>query len=83
MTTINLALRGLYGPVVHGGWLRNQKGVVYRVGFNGRRFVREVRQPTLTEDPRSAQLPRAPAPEPNEVPDHADSYSRQWLLFEE
>lgn len=42
MTAINLALRNLYGYVIHGDSLRCEEKRVYRSGFNGRGFVREI-----------------------------------------
>lgn len=42
MTAINLALRNLYGWVIHGNSLTLERKLTYRTGFNGRGFVREV-----------------------------------------
>ncbi len=42
ITALNLALRNLYGYVIHGDSLRMESKLVYRTGFNGRGFVREV-----------------------------------------
>ena len=42
MTTINLALRGLFGYVVHGNTLTLETHKVYQTGFDGVGFVREV-----------------------------------------
>lgn len=42
MTAINLALRNLYGHVIWGNSLGNEKRLVYRTGFNFRGFVREI-----------------------------------------
>jgi hypothetical protein len=50
MTTINLALRNPYGYAIWGNSLRNEQRLVYRTGFNGRGFVREV-PPTEHEEP--------------------------------
>jgi hypothetical protein len=42
MTALNLAFRNLYGYVIHGDSLAVEQRLVYRTGFNGRGFVREV-----------------------------------------
>lgn len=42
MTAMNLALRNLYGWAIHGNSLHLEQKLVYRTGFNGRGFVREV-----------------------------------------
>ncbi len=42
MTAINLALRTLYGHVIWGNSLANERRRVYRNGFNLRGFVREL-----------------------------------------
>ena len=42
MTAINLALRNLYGWVVHGDSLSNQQWRIYRTGFNGKGVIAEV-----------------------------------------
>ncbi|MCC7420983.1 MAG: SAM-dependent DNA methyltransferase [Planctomycetaceae bacterium] len=42
MTAINLALRNLYGTVIHGDTLKNKRKLVYHTGFNGRGFVRPI-----------------------------------------
>ena len=42
MTAINLALRNLYGYVIWGNSLCNDKRLVYRTGFNLQGFIREV-----------------------------------------
>jgi len=42
MTAINLALRNLYGRVIWGNSLDDDRRLVYRTGFNHRGFVREV-----------------------------------------
>lgn len=39
----NLALRNRYGHVIWGDSLRGEQRLVYRTGFNGRGFLREVR----------------------------------------
>lgn len=42
MTAINLALRNLYGYVIWGNSLKNDRRLVYRTGFNLRGVIREV-----------------------------------------
>lgn len=42
MTALNLALRNLYGHVIWGDSLRAEQRLVYRTGFNGRGFLREM-----------------------------------------
>ena len=42
LTALNLALRNLYGYVIWGDSLKNEKRLIYRTGFNLRGFVREV-----------------------------------------
>jgi len=42
MTAINFALRNLYGYAIWGNSLVNTRKVTYRMGFNGRGFVREL-----------------------------------------
>lgn len=42
MTAINLALRNLYGYVIWGNSLGNDRRLMYRTGFNGRGFIRTV-----------------------------------------
>jgi len=42
ITAINLALRNLYGYVLWGNSLALEKKLVYRTGFNGRGFLREI-----------------------------------------
>lgn len=42
MTAINLALRNLYGYVIHGNSLKNEQRLVYRTGFNLRGVIREI-----------------------------------------
>jgi hypothetical protein len=52
ITTINLALRGLYGYVLWGNTLSNEIKLVYKTGFNGRGFIRHA-----TVDEYRAALP--------------------------
>lgn len=64
MTAINLALWNRYGYVIWGDSLREEQKLIYRTGFNGRGFVREV---PLAESPRP-ETPAAAVPsEPNET----------------
>ena len=42
MTAINLALRNLYGQVVLGNSLSNERRLVYETGFNGRGVIAKV-----------------------------------------
>ncbi len=42
MTALNLAFRNLYGYVVWGNTFRLEQKLVYRTGFNGLGFIREV-----------------------------------------
>lgn len=64
MTALNLAFRNLYGYVIHGNSLTVEKRLVYRTGFNGAGFLREV---PLASCPAPVQsIPQAlPEPSPN------------------
>ncbi len=42
MTALNLAFRNLYGYFIWGNTFRLEQKLVYRTGFNGRSFIREV-----------------------------------------
>ncbi len=42
MTALNLAFRNLYGYVIWGNTLALEQKLVYRTGFDGRGFIREV-----------------------------------------
>ncbi len=42
MTALNLAFRNLYGHVIWGNTFRLEQKLVYRTGFNGMGFIREV-----------------------------------------
>ena len=42
MTAINLALRNLYGQVVHGDTLRDERRLVYQTGFSGKGVIAKV-----------------------------------------
>lgn len=52
MTAINLALRNLYGYVLHGNSLGSSVRLAYRTGFDGRGFLREMQ---VTELPGVVQ----------------------------
>jgi hypothetical protein len=83
MTAINLALRNLYGYVIHGNSLGLEKKLVYRTGFNLCGFIREL---PVEECPAPVQkVAREPTPElppPREGgDDEPDSPTRQLLLF--
>lgn len=43
MTAINLALRNLYGYVIHGNSLTNETWRAYRTGFNGKGVLKELK----------------------------------------
>lgn len=49
MTAINLALRNLYGYVIFGNSLSDERRLVYRTGFNLQGFIREI---PITECPQ-------------------------------
>lgn len=64
MTAINLALRNLYGYVIHGNSLSAEQKLVYRTGFNLRGVLREI---SLAECPlpvQQAATGRPVVPEP-------------------
>ncbi len=42
MTTLNLAFRNLYGYVIWGNSLALENKLVYRTGFDGQGFIREI-----------------------------------------
>jgi hypothetical protein len=42
MTAVNLALRNLYGQVIHGDSLSNERRLIYQTGFNGKGIIAEV-----------------------------------------
>lgn len=66
MTTINLALRNLYGYVVHGDSLRLEKRLVYKTGFNLRGFVREI---PIEDCPAPVQQVAVETPQKKETAD--------------
>lgn len=52
ITAINLALRNLYGYVIHGNSITDKRWLVYKTGFNLRGFLREL---PLAECPQPVQ----------------------------
>lgn len=60
MTAINLALHNLYGHVIWGNSLTNERKLVYQTGFNGTGVVREV----PIESANTTTASKQPAPEP-------------------
>jgi hypothetical protein len=80
MTAINLALRNLYGYVIHGNSLALEKKLVYRTGLNLCGFVREV---SLDECPAPVQQAAIEAATEPEVPasQSSDGPGRQLHLF--
>jgi hypothetical protein len=60
MTAINLALRNLYGYVIHGNSLMLEQKLVYRTGFDGRGVIAEVPLAACPESVR--QVVANPAP---------------------
>jgi len=79
MTAINLALRNLYGYVIHGNSLANEQRAVYRTGFNGRGFVREI--PLAECPPPVQQAASEPPPLPPPADDHPPRSGNQLKLF--
>ena len=43
LCAVNLALRNLYGYVIHGNSLTNEEWLVYRTGFNGLGVIQELK----------------------------------------
>ena len=52
LTSLNLALRNLYGYVIHGNSLTNEEWLVYRTGFNGLGVIQELK---IEECPSAVQ----------------------------
>jgi len=82
MTAINLALRNLYGYVIHGNSLANERKLIYRTGFNLRGFIQEV---PLEECPApvreaAAREPFPCSPSPGQAADAAEE-KQQLFLF--
>ena len=65
MTALNLAFRNLYGYMVHGNSLTLEKRLVYRTGFNGHGFVRQV------------PIESCPAPVQQSIAESADTTSSE------
>lgn len=61
MTTINLALRNLYGYVIWGNTLANERRLIYRTGFDLTGFISEV---PLGDCPEPVQMIAAQSPLP-------------------
>jgi hypothetical protein len=61
MTAINLALRNLYGYVIHGNSLADEQRRIYQTGFNLRGVVREIAIAECPEPVRQA-VSSAPIP---------------------
>ncbi len=68
LTAINLALRNLYGYVVWGNSLANEKRLIYRTGFDLCGVISEV---ALQECPPSVQRVASEPPEANRQPSEA------------
>ena len=49
MTAINLALRNLYGWVIHGNTLSGEEWTAYRTGFNGTGVIQRVERQAMPE----------------------------------
>ena len=82
MTAINLALRNLYGYVIHGNSLANETKFVYHTGFNLQGFVREI---PLNSCPPPVQevvseMPKEPSSSPASPAD-AERRRQQLKLF--
>lgn len=61
MTALNLALRNLYGRVIWGDTLKNERRLVYQAGFDGRGFISEA---PIDACPLPAELPMHSATRP-------------------
>jgi N-6 DNA methylase len=87
LTAINLALRNLYGYVIHGNSLADQRRLVYRTGFD---LVGVVSEVPLGDCPEPVQniavQPSVPAhetaapPTPRDEPTHADAVDHEPTL---
>ncbi len=76
MTAINLALRNLYGWVIWGNSLANERRLAYRTGFDFRGFICET-PPEACPLPAKLPLSEAQAPDVNQRPP-----TSQLLLFD-
>ncbi len=82
ITAINLALHNLFGNVIWGNTLVNERKLVYQTGFNGQGVIRLVKpgeMPTLREV-EPAPLP--PSTESLETRTHEEKPG-QGSLFDE
>jgi SAM-dependent methyltransferase len=77
MTAINLALRNLYGYVIHGDSLRQDHKRIYRTEFNGRGFLREV----AIEECEMVLSTIAAAGTPSSLPAETAAPGKQLHLF--
>lgn len=87
VSAINLAMRGLYGYAIHGNSLTLKTHRVYRTGFNGRGFLREV-SPTEcpfllspradSSDSQTVIVDPTPSPKGS---DSSDDEQKQRTLF--
>jgi hypothetical protein len=80
ITAINLALHNLYGHVIWGNSLTNERKLVYETGFNGKGVIRRIAD---EEIPSVPAMKSAPAEPRSEAP--ADSHSEktsQGTLFD-
>ena len=79
MTAINLALRNLYGFVIWGNSLADERRLVYRTGFDLKGFISEVSLGDLPEPVQQiatkptlplakGSLDSVPLPEPHTTP---------------
>lgn len=64
MTAINLALRNLYGCVIWGNSLGNEKRLIYRTGFDLRGVVREIPLDECSEPVRQLATEQTATPQP-------------------
>ena len=72
LTSLNLALRNLYGYVIHGNSLTNEEWLVYRTGFNGLGVIQELK----IEDCPSAVQQAAAQSKPEPVADELEQPSQ-------
>ncbi len=77
MTAINLALRNLYGYVIWGNSLGDERRLVYRTGFNLRGFVREIPVQECAAPVQSTAGESRSAPSPQSEPPPADPDTSQ------
>lgn len=88
MTAINLALRNLYGYVIWGSSLSNERRLVYRTGFNLQGFIRvtpvdECRDPVRQMESASMVTPPLAVAVPDEsgTADSPPRHGSQLRLF--